>query len=456
VAGAPADAAAGEWRAPFGDEAGRPSAAVDPAGVVGRPAAGGAAGVGAAGASGPDGAAAVDPAAVEAALAELVRAGSASPAEVRQARAWLSRTVEPGSLAMHRLLAACGPVAAMRLIRSGRAPAQVSRLALARQGEDRSLADLAAAERLGVRLVTPEDDEWPDEALHAMELATSRGAPELAPPQALWVRGALRLDEAAARAVAIVGSRAASSYGSWMAGSIAHELAERGWTIVSGGAYGIDGAAHRGALAAGGATIVLAAGGLQRPYPGGHTALFDRVAETGLLVSEWPPDCPPQRHRFIVRNRLIAALAAGTVVVEAARRSGARSTARRAQELGRAVMAVPGTAMSATSVGTHEMIRDEGACLVTSGAQVLELVGALGADLAPRPEPRSAARDGLGALAQRVLDGMPAAAAVQPDRVAVDSGVPVGDVLRCLPALELAGFVRADFDGWRLTPAGRR
>jgi DNA processing protein len=385
-----------------------------------------------------------------------VAGGSAPPQEVRRARAWLSRTVEPGSVAMDRLLAACGPLQAVSLIRSGRVPEQVSRLALARREEDRSLADLAAADRLGIRLVTPEDDEWPDEALHAMAVATSRSVPDLVPPQALWVRGARRLDEAVARAVAIVGSRSATEYGSWLAGTIAHELADRGWTIVSGGAYGIDGAAHRGALAAGGCTVVVVAGGLDRPYPGGHAALFDRVADTGLLVSEWPPDCPPQRHRFLVRNRLIAALGVGTVVVEAGRRSGARSTARRARDLGRAVMAVPGSITSAMSVGTHEMIRDEGACLVTCGADVVELVGAMGADLAPRPPAKPAPRDGLSPLARRVLDGMPAVAAIQPDRIAVNAGVPVIDVLRCLPALELHGFVRAAADGWRLTPAARQ
>jgi DNA processing protein len=390
------------------------------------------------------------------ALMEEIAGGAVTPEEVRRARAWLSRALEPGSLVAHRLLAACGPVGAMRVLRSGRAPEPVSRLALARRDEDRSLADLAAADRLGIRLVTPEDDEWPDEALHAMEVATSRSVPDLAPPQALWVRGSLRLDEAVARAVAIVGTRSATSYGGWMAGSLASELAERGWTIVSGGASGIDSAAHRGALKAGGSTVVVTAGGLERPYPGGHAALFDRVADSGLLVSEWPPDCPPQRHRFLVRNRLIAALAAGTVVIEAAYRSGARSTARRARDLGRVVMAVPGSTMSAMSVGTHAMIRDEGACLVTCSDHVLELVGALGDDLAPQPRSRPAARDALDPLAQRVLDGMPAAAAIQPDRIAVEAGVPVVDVLRCLPALELHGFVWADTTGWRLSPAGRR
>jgi DNA processing protein len=379
-----------------------------------------------------------------------------SSAETRQARAWLSRAVEPGSLALHRLLAECGPVRTMNLIRSGRAPNAVLRLAAARRQHDRSLSDLAAADRLGIRLVTPEDDEWPDQALHAMEVAASRGAADLAPPQALWVRGPLRLDQAVARAVSIVGSRSATGYGTWIAATIAHSLAASGWTVVSGGAYGIDTAAHRGAVSAGGGTVVITAGGLERPYPAGNQPLFDLVADAGLLISEWPPDCPPQRHRFLVRNRLIAGLSAGTVVVEAARRSGARSTARRARDLGRAVMAVPGPATSAMSAGPHEMIRDEGAYLITSGAHVLELVGAIGDDLAPLVEIAPTPRDGLGEVASRVLDGLPTRGATDPDRIAVSAGVPVGDVLRCLPVLELRGFVRSGTDGWRLTAAGRR
>jgi DNA processing protein len=382
--------------------------------------------------------------------------GPITSGETRRARAWLSRTVEPGSLAVHRLLAARGPVATMNLIKSGGAPDRVQRLAAARHQDDRALADLAAADRLGIRLVTPEDDEWPDEALHAMEVAASRGAPDLAPPQALWVRGPLRLDHAVARAVGIVGSRSASGYGTWIASTIAYSMAGKGWMVISGGAHGIDTAAHRGALAAGGGTVAVIACGLGRPYPSGNASLFERVADAGLLISEWPPDCPPQRHRFLVRNRLIAALTAGTVVVEAGRRSGARSTARRARDLGRVVMAVPGPATSAMSIGPHEMIREDGAYLVTSGDHVVELVGAIGDDLAPLSEVTPTPRDGLDAVARRVLDGLPSRGATSADRIAVSAGIPVQDVLRCLPTLEMGGFVRADSDGWRLTAAGRR
>jgi DNA processing protein len=382
--------------------------------------------------------------------------GAGSADEVRRARAWLSRTVEPGNAVMHRFLTEHGPVEAAQLIRSGRAPEKVDGLAAARRGEDLTAADLAAANRLGIRLVTPEDDEWPAQALHPMEVATSRGAPNLAPPQALWVLGRRRLDEVVARAVAVVGSRSATDYGTRMATEIAYALAVRGWTVVSGGAYGIDGAAHRAALAASGVTIVVTAGGLQRPYPAGHARLFRDIAATGLLVSEWPPDCPPQRHRFLVRNRLIATLTAGTVVVEAGLRSGASSTARHARELGQAVMAVPGPVTSAVSAGAHHLIREEEACLVTCAEHVLEMVGAVGDDLAPIPQAPPAPRDHLTALARQVLDGMPAVAHTSPDRIAVCAGVSVADVLRCLPALEIRGFVEVSSAGWRLTAAARR
>ena len=162
---------------------------------------------------------------------------------------------------------------------------------------------------------------------------------------------ARRLDELVDRSVAIVGSRASTAYGEHVAGELGHQLAERGWTVVSGGAFGIDAAAHRGALAAEAPTVAVLACGVDRPYPAAHGALLHRIAETGLLVSEWPPGAAPHRHRFLVRNRLIAALTRGTVVVEAAARSGAQATARRARKLGRQVLVVPGPVTSAMSVG---------------------------------------------------------------------------------------------------------
>jgi DNA processing protein len=378
-----------------------------------------------------------------------------SPADVRTARAWLSRVAEPGGGALHRMLCEHGPVETRRLIETGQAPEDVAGQVAARREDDRADDDLAMAAELGVRLVTPEDDEWPTAALHAMEVAVARGRDDLAPPQALWVRGPSPVGEVLERSVAIVGARDATPYGTRVATEIAYVVARKGWTVISGGAYGIDAAAHRGALAADGKTVAVIAGGLRLPYPAGNARLFDRVAARGLLLSEWPPDCAPQRHRFLIRNRLIAALAAGTVVVEAGERSGAASTARRTRELGRALMAVPGPVTSSRSVGCHRLLQQEDVWLVTNGAEVLEMVGAIGDDLAPAPPVDLGPRDRLTAPARRVLDGLPARSAVSPERIAVEAGVPVAEVLRCLPALELGGFVRRTDTGWRLAGGTR-
>jgi len=301
--------------------------------------------------------------------------------EVRAARAWLSRAVEPGNVGLHRLVGRYGPVEARRLLQTTPMLDGVVRQAASWREEDRSAEDLATAARLGVRLVTPEDDEWPTAPLSAMEVAVAAGASDLTPPLALWVRGSRRVDEVMARAGAIVGARDATPYGVRVAADLAAGLAERGWTVVSGGAYGIDGAAHRGVLAVGGTTVAVLANGLLSPYPAGHAALFDRVAGTGLLVSEWPPDCAAQRHRFAIRNRLIAALSSGTVVVEAGMRSGTTSTVRRALELGRTVMAVPGPVTSAQSAGCHRLLQQEDVPLVTCVEDVLDVLDA------PRAQP---------------------------------------------------------------------
>ena len=393
--------------------------------------------------------------------------GEVHPA-VRRARAWLTRAVEPGTVDFWRYVDDLGPVDAVRRLRAGIAPDRIRSIVGARAGQDESLADLARAERIGARLVTPEDDEWPALPLHALTVAVAGEShdPRLqsdrtlapVPPVGLWVRGPARLDELADRSVAIVGSRASTAYGEHVAGELGHQLGERGWTVVSGGAFGIDAAAHRGALAAEAPTMAVLACGVDRPYPAAHGALFNRIAETGLLVSEWPPGCAPLRHRFLVRNRLIAALTRGTVVVEAAARSGAQATARRARMLGRELLVIPGPVTSAMSVGCHELLREreEGATLVTSAAQVIEAVGGIGVDLADPVERPTGPRDGLTDLAGRVLDACPVRSGVSPERLAAIAGCDVLDVLRVLPALELADLVQWTGSGWRLAPPPKK
>jgi DNA processing protein len=389
--------------------------------------------------------------------------------QVRSARAWLSRALEPGSAGAWRYVEESGPAAAVEALRAGLAPPAVQALVGARAHEDVSEDDLRRAERCGARLVVPEDDEWPGIALHCLTVAAGTQAAErgaggpavdrtrsLVPPLALWVRGNAPLDETLERSVALVGSRASTAYGEHVAAEFAHGLGERGWTTVSGGAYGIDAASHRGALAAGAPTVAVLACGVDRVYPASHSALFSRILDDGMLVSEWPPGCAPLRHRFLVRNRLIAALTRGTVVVEAAARSGALATAHRARDLGRTVMAVPGPVTSAMSAGCHQLLRETGpdsaAVLVASAADVVETVGRFGDDLAPLPDRPSDPRDDLGDVARRVLDACPVRRGVPPERLAAVAGVAVVDVLRVLPALELAGLVEWTGTGWRVAP----
>jgi DNA processing protein len=392
--------------------------------------------------------------------------GSAAPA-LRRARAWLTRAAEPGSVDLWRWIDDVGPVAAVRALRAGTAPEHARALVGARAGEDASLPDLRRAARCGARLVVPEDDEWPALALHPLTVAAHTGddpgqrdrTTALVPPVGLWVRGDPPLEATVDRSVAVVGARASTAYGEHVAADLGAQLGERGWTVVSGGAYGIDVAAHRGALAAGAPTVVVLACGVDRAYPAAHSAVFSRIVDAGgLLVSEWPPGAAPHRHRFLVRNRIIAGLTRGTVVVEAAARSGAQATARRASGLGKQVLVVPGPVTSAMSVGCHELLREPegGARLVGNAAQVIEAVGSLGDDLVAPAERPASARDGLSDVARRVLDACPVRTGVSAERLAAVAGCDPLEAVRVLPALELADLVQWTGTGWRLAPPPRK
>ncbi|MGH8918654.1 MAG: DNA-processing protein DprA, partial [Actinomycetes bacterium] len=272
-------------------------------------------------------------------------------------------------------------------------------------------------------------------------------------PVALWVRGAARLADLEDRAIAVVGARAATGYGEHVAAEFGYGLAEAGITVVSGAAFGIDGAAHRGALAAQGRTLAVQACGLDRAYPAGHHRLLNQIVERGAVISEYPPGVRPARYRFLVRNRLIAALATGTVVVEAGVRSGARRTASAAAALGRIVMAVPGPITSALSVGCHLLMRDEQAVLVTRVAEVLEAVGPIGTDLAPVLRTPVRLTDGLSTELLAVYEALPIRAPRHPEQLTRDSGVPLNRVRSALPLLELQGLVACGVTGWyRLIP----
>jgi DNA processing protein len=247
-----------------------------------------------------------------------------------------------------------------------------------------------------------------------------------------------------------VGTRAATAYGTHVCTEMAATLAERGWAVVSGGAFGIDGCAHRSAITAEGITIAVLPSGLDEPYPRGHDGLFQAIAAHGALVSEWAPGKPPTRPGFLVRNRVIAALSRGTVLVEAALRSGALNTARHARDQDRPLMAVPGPVTSESSAGCHLAIREWGAECVTGARDVIASLsfgadGETGLPLGP-----VLARDALGPEIRSVLEAVPARAGWGPARIAVAAGVDFDSVMRCLGQLAAAGFVERCERGWRL------
>jgi DNA processing protein len=268
-----------------------------------------------------------------------------------------------------------GPVEAVRRLLVGAAPGEVAAGIRPGVGPAVAAADLDDAERLGGRLVGPEDDQWPAAPLRVMAAAAAAGDSVLVPPLALWVRGPARLDQAVAGSIAIVGTRHASSYGCQVAADLAYGLVAAGWVVVAGGGYGIDGAAHRAALRIdAGTTVAVLPGGFGPPYPAGHAVLFDRITVAGLLISPWPPSARPTRVGHLSRARLIAALTAATVVVEATLTTAALQTAAYAHALGRPVLAVPGPVTSALSAGTHQLLRDHRADLVTATADIVTAV----------------------------------------------------------------------------------
>ncbi|MFF5961002.1 DNA-processing protein DprA [Streptomyces luteogriseus] len=359
-------------------------------------------------------------------------------------RVLLTRVLEPGDDVGGRWVREFGTGEVVRRLREGGPAlpgASGKRWAglLARAEAARPGRDLAAARDGGVRFVSPGDAEWPGQL---DDLGDAR-------PLGLWVRGRPSLRMWALKSVAVVGARACTEYGAHMAATLAAGLAEQGWVVVSGGAYGVDGAAHRGALGAGGATVAVLACGVDRPYPRGHTQLISRIAEQGLVIGELPPGDHPTPSRFILRNRVIAALTRGTVVVEAAHRSGSLVTARAAQRLGRHTMGVPGPATSGLSAGVHDLLRGE-AALVTDVADVVELVGDIG-ELAPDRRGPVLPRDLLEPAARQVLAALPGRGVARPDEIARSAQTAQDDAIARLYELRALGYVERHGDGWKLT-----
>ncbi|PSL39772.1 DNA protecting protein DprA [Labedella gwakjiensis] len=366
------------------------------------------------------------------------------------ARAAWSCVAEPGDGAAGGVVAAIGAATSLRLLTSSGATRRLRSLCAERGLEDVTEAVVAAwrsgaarwaarldptaversidlARRTGARLATPGAPSWPtrldDLGVHG--------------PTALWVRGR-RLAAEFDRSIALVGARAATGYGEHVTMDAASGLVDRGFTVISGAAYGIDGAAHRAALADGGTTVAFLAGGVDRPYPSGHTSLISRIAEVGAVYAEVPCGVAPTKWRFLQRNRLIAAASAATVVLEAGARSGSLNTAGHAASLGRPLGAVPGPVTSVASAGCHRLLREYHATCVTTAAEMAELVG-----------PPVVVESAVGATASaHVLGALRLRRVTTVAELVTTTGLTTRDVQSALGLLDLDGSVIERGDGW--------
>lgn len=365
-----------------------------------------------------------------------------------QARLELSMVVEPGDPRLRRFRVDYSAGEIMHQLceqKHGMPSAWISNCAGV---TDRAQALLEHAESLEMRWIAAGTPEWPEELDDLDHLEAINGA--AGAPLGLWVRGPADLARLCTASVAVVGARDATSYGCEVASDIAAHLAAAGHTVVSGAAFGVDVCAHRGALSVGGPTVAVLAGGADVPYPRAHSAILDRIAEDAAVVSEQLPGRTPIKSRFLSRNRLIAAVTAGTVVVEAARRSGSLNTLNWADQLGRASMGVPGPITSPASVGVHEAIRTGKAQIVAGGDEVIEAIGGFGASDATPPRSAETVFDGLPVVACRILDSLPWGGVLTAVDISNETGVPIRDLNDHLLGLEEKGLVNHTLMGWSL------
>lgn len=426
---------------------------------------------------------------------------------LRQARAALSRVIEPGDLLGSLFVQVAGPAVAWRiicteadpgaavihqmgeaaeaagLVKKKQSPGEVLPAGLERWRTRVNQADahrqLGVMERLGGGLLIPEDPQWP---------AALRDLGD-AQPIGLWYRGTEGTPSAEqlarlpspARTLAVVGTREISDYGARVASDIAEELSGHGVCVLSGGAYGVDSTVHRSAMrnakpmrdreSAGisglsAPTVAVLACGLDRWYPAGNAGLLRAVAEQGLVLSELPPGASPTRHRFLQRNRLIAALSSATVVVEARWRSGAQNTAHHALDLGRPVGVVPGSIYSPTSAGCHRLLKQTPAHLVADAADAAELMAAssvpagaerpgVGHGSPDRIHARSGKAqpyDGLDQADLILLDALPKRTLSTPGKLSEVAGLPMTQVLAGLTRLQNRGLARVLNGHWGKNP----
>lgn len=385
--------------------------------------------------------------------------GGEVPDEVRRAYAYLGAVTERPTAQVWDLVDAVGPVEASDRIRAGSVPNDLAGQAESRRAvvDVDGLFGLAA--EVGARLVVPGDPGWPAAALAPLDRPRGRrrggvgGVATALRPLGLWWRGPADPGRVLTRSVAMVGTRAPTSYGRTVAADLSAGVATEDFSVVSGGAFGIDAAAHRAVLGVGGCTIAVLAGGVDRLYPRGNDGMLRAVAESGAVVSAQPPGTGVTRYRFLDRNRIIAALTSATVVVEAAARSGALSTAAWSAALDRPVGAVPGPVTSVASVGCHLLVRDRGAVLVGRTADVVELAGDMG-ETAPLPAGDMTSWDGLDDVTRRVLEALPTRGGVAPTEVAASSGVPPATTRAVLGRLLSTGAALRGPDGWRRSGGG--
>jgi DNA processing protein len=370
----------------------------------------------------------------------------------RLARVTISVIGEPGQARLLTLAADLGPAGLLSALREQPEQRSVFEAVKARLAEVEPERELERAERQGIRFVVPGDSEWPGQLddLAAAGTLQERGGV----PVGLWAKGPLPLTELAG-SVAIVGSRSSTAYGERVAGDVAAVVSLGGRVTVSGGAFGIDYASHRGSVSVEAPTVAVLACGADRVYPAAHREMLTYLGREHAVVSEAPLGAAPHRVRFLARNRLIAGLTRGTVVVEAAARSGALNTVNWAQRMNRIVMGVPGAVTSACSVGVHHLIRTGGATLVTSGNDVLELVGEAGEHLTADPRGADEPRDALRVCDRQVLDAVPVGSGAPLASIAKVAGLGQDEVRGILDRLDEAGFVEIEGAGWRLGAAAR-
>lgn len=369
----------------------------------------------------------------------------------RRACLVLSLVSEPGDPRLVRMLHEHEPVeivAALQGSRPGRSSLPGAWLERAEHLDQLVRTTIERAKDSGLRWIARTDQGWPQHLLDLDHLEPLNGA--TGGPLGLWLRGGGNLSRLSEQAVAVVGAREATTYGSEVASDLAADLADAGFTVVSGAAYGIDACAHRGALAMNKPTIAVLAGGADVDYPRAHSALLTRIAEQGLVVSEQAPGATPLKARFLSRNRLIAALTQGTVVVEAARRSGSLNTLNWADQLGRSTMATPGPITSRASVGVHEAMRSGQAMLVTSGADVVEVIGGLGSASSEPGRAPETVFDLMSPTARLTLDAVPWSVPRSVAEIAGELRLSTELVQTHLLDLETKGHVARHGQGWTL------